>query len=317
MDRPPLLSLCVPTYNRPADIAALVSRVTPWLLQANLDLELCISDNASPSYDLGAILKPLLGCCKLRWLRQTANVGVDRNILSAVRMATGQYVLFLGDDDWINFPALAALMERMRREPPDAVFCNYWIGPAGRRAFPAYLVKTDRSLHSLSKVVPVLGERITFMSSLVLRRELLLDVFPRAEQYVGSLFMHLGLLMDALKHSQRVMYSAEPLVYADDHNASTYSVRKVFIDALGGLCSQLEATVSTSAMVRFRNSIFGYAFPHLSESERDWSDLSAAGFRTGLVRATLALSRIHPGIASHFLRSYRALFRLRQASTRF
>ncbi|MBR2838603.1 MAG: glycosyltransferase [Kiritimatiellae bacterium] len=98
----PVLSVCVPTYNRGAWLA---SRVREWLAAAPGGLEIVVSDNASSDGTadaLAAISDP-----RFLLVRNESNAGAFENQLRAIEAAHGRYVMQLMDKDEL-VPAGAA-----------------------------------------------------------------------------------------------------------------------------------------------------------------------------------------------------------------
>ena len=95
----PLLSICIPIYNR----AFFLDQTLGVFLQEkelfNNDVQLFISDNCSTE-DLWLICKKYqdLGL-NLQYHRNDENIGMDGNFTICFNKAIGKYVLLLGSDD--------------------------------------------------------------------------------------------------------------------------------------------------------------------------------------------------------------------------
>jgi glycosyltransferase involved in cell wall biosynthesis len=94
----PLLSICVPAYNRPRQLLELVRSVDC----APDDVEIVICEDRSPkqaeiraAVEAEAHRSPY----RIRYSENAENLGYDGNIRHLVETASGKYVLFLGDDD--------------------------------------------------------------------------------------------------------------------------------------------------------------------------------------------------------------------------
>ena len=105
----PVLSVCIPTYNRGEELAA---RIRTWLAVAEgNDLEIVVSDNASTDGTKAAFAA--LSDPRLVYCRNERNVGAFENQLRAFAAAHGTWLMQLTDKDEIIptalSPALAAL----------------------------------------------------------------------------------------------------------------------------------------------------------------------------------------------------------------
>ncbi len=95
----PLVTIGVPTYNR----ALLVRRaIDSALAQDHPQIEVIVSDNASADGTEQACRETARTNPRLRYVRQSSNVGAARNFEEVLQLATGDYFMWLGDDDWID-----------------------------------------------------------------------------------------------------------------------------------------------------------------------------------------------------------------------
>lgn len=109
----PVLSVCIPTYNRGAELAA---RVRTWLEAADCDgLEIVVSDNAST--DGTDRMFAALSDARLVYCRNEENVGAFENQLRAFAAAHGEWLMQLTDKDEIvpsAFPAARAVLRGLQ-----------------------------------------------------------------------------------------------------------------------------------------------------------------------------------------------------------
>lgn len=94
----PLLSICIPSYNRPAELARLLASIDcrPG------EIEVVVCEDCSPrgaeirsAVEDFARRSPYL----MRYFENTANLGYDGNLRRLVELASGRFVMFMGDDD--------------------------------------------------------------------------------------------------------------------------------------------------------------------------------------------------------------------------
>ncbi|MDB9760436.1 glycosyltransferase family 2 protein [Pelagibacteraceae bacterium] len=115
-----LLSICIPTYNRPD---SLVNCLNSLSLQKKKNFEVCISDNCSNT-NIKKIIKPFKKKLKIKYNRNNKNLGFALNLLKVTKMATGEFIWFLGDDDLLMPNAVNELYKLFEKNK----MCNfYWI----------------------------------------------------------------------------------------------------------------------------------------------------------------------------------------------
>lgn len=109
----PLLSICIATYNR-AEL--LDQTLTHLKAVCGDDVEIVISDNASPDDTQGVIAKHAVNFRHFQALRQEQNVGALLNFHAALVAATGRYMYPLSDDDEIHYDNLRQAVAIMEEE---------------------------------------------------------------------------------------------------------------------------------------------------------------------------------------------------------
>lgn len=72
-----LLSICIPTYNRPKHLLNCLNSLT---LQSYKNFEVCISDNASAS-NIKKLIKPFKKKLNIKFNRNKKNLGFALNLL--------------------------------------------------------------------------------------------------------------------------------------------------------------------------------------------------------------------------------------------
>lgn len=122
----PLLSICVPTYNRAPLLRVMLEALLPQVAAAGDAVELCLSDNASTD-QTPQVIRQAQALGPLRYSRNAENLGPIRNFHRlANEMARGDYVWILGDDDLVRPGAVARVLEALRANADlDAFYVNF------------------------------------------------------------------------------------------------------------------------------------------------------------------------------------------------
>ncbi len=114
----PVVSICTPTYNRPAYLHELLKSV---VAQTYRRWEMIVCDN-SESDDTAQMMRAVSDP-RIRYVKNERNLGMGGNTVKALRMATGIYFTFTPDDDvWspTNLEKKVAFLEA--NDDLDAVF---------------------------------------------------------------------------------------------------------------------------------------------------------------------------------------------------
>lgn len=117
----PRISVCVPAYNRPEVLPALLESI---LCQDYNRFEIVISEDASPARtEIRAIATRYAERYPgiIRYHENEKNLGYDGNLRQLVTLARGEYCLFMGNDDLLAPGALAAIAGAVARHPDVGV----------------------------------------------------------------------------------------------------------------------------------------------------------------------------------------------------
>lgn len=114
----PLLSVCIPTFNRAVFLRQAVESVFHALAPgARQRVEVVVSDNASTD-ETAQVAKELAATyATFRSTRQPENRGFDANYRSSILLARGRFAMTLGDDDWLEAGGVARILETLDAHP--------------------------------------------------------------------------------------------------------------------------------------------------------------------------------------------------------
>jgi abequosyltransferase len=241
----PLLSICIPTFNRAAFIGETLESIVQ---QAVPEIEVVVSDNASADNTAEIVESFRDRLPRLLYSRTDTNEGYAANFFRAARLATGEYAWLLGSDDVVR----PGLVDRALRELQsgaivyifDRIECDLHLapirvdlvlgGPGGDDDFtPAnrgsllHYMRRSRSIAAL----------FAFTSSVIFRRSTWEAVEIKRE-WLGCSFPHAIRLWDALLRQGTLKYVNESLVLArldnDTFNPdSKHTIRRLMMNYQG------------------------------------------------------------------------------------
>jgi glycosyltransferase involved in cell wall biosynthesis len=174
----PLLSLCIPTYNRGPFLGSLLDTIAATLPVGEQQIEILVSDNASADDTTSVVELAQAKLPQLRYLRNASNIGAVPNILSLMDASCGKYVWLFGDDDVFLPGGLAAVLAAVS-EDPDYIVLNFSLmnRDGSSRAIRRYhSIRGDRPLRSHDEVMALFGMSLGLIDSVVFRREKLFSI---------------------------------------------------------------------------------------------------------------------------------------------
>ncbi len=113
MDTKPLLSICIPTYNRDKILKLALEKLLPQINKYKDLIEIIISDNASTDNTQLIIEEFTKKFCDLNFVlfKHKENTGYFGNFKKCRELSKGKYFWLLSDDDHLNNSVLDLVME--------------------------------------------------------------------------------------------------------------------------------------------------------------------------------------------------------------
>jgi len=121
----PVLSICLITYNRVQFLESLLQRLVATGI-AGLSYEIVLCDNCSTDETMVVANRWAEQHPQIRYFRQQRNVGALNNLLTAYRLATGTYAIYLADDDLLIAEAVAEAVRYLDQHPDVVVAHAPW-----------------------------------------------------------------------------------------------------------------------------------------------------------------------------------------------
>ena len=127
-DREPLVTIGIPTYNREVLIRRAIESA---INQDYLNIEIIISDNNSTDSTLSVCQELCARDARIRYIRQPSNVGATRNFAEVLKQASGEYFMWLGDDDYVDLNYISTTLRALQHDPSVALasgLARYYCG---------------------------------------------------------------------------------------------------------------------------------------------------------------------------------------------
>lgn len=170
----PLISVCIPAYNRAALLPALLDSIVS---QAGVQYEIVICEDASPERErIRQVAEhySISNPGRISYHENAVNLGYDGNLRQLVKLARGDYVLFMGNDDLLAEGALSTVATTVRAHSNVGVVLRSYDSFIED---PGHPVQTFRYFDSESffpagaQTIVTFFRRCVFISGMVVRRE--------------------------------------------------------------------------------------------------------------------------------------------------
>lgn len=218
----PLLSLCIPTYNRAPFLDILLGRIagqTGELVNPE-NLELFVSDNCSDDNTPDVVKKYLQAGLPINYIRNESNLGMDGNFVQCFRKAKGKYIWLLGDDDFLKEGALNKILQSLNGGDYGLVHLDV----------VSKKIETPKEYTDSRQFISDVSYWITFISGNIVNSKYVPVV--DFEKYMGTFFTLMPLYMTAAFAEKKNLMIYEQMMdcSADSKRNGGYDFFEVFVN---------------------------------------------------------------------------------------
>jgi abequosyltransferase len=300
-----LLTVCIPAYNRASFLAPLLDSILSQNFE-NFDVLIC--EDGSP--ERAAIAGVVQGF-QLRYPRRiqyeqnTANLGYDGNIRRLVERASGQYCVFMGNDDLMCVGALEAIAASIQRQPDCGVvvrsYATFDVNPKQFKEVYRYF-PDEHVLPAGAQAIFTAYRRSVVIPGMVINRDAALAV--ATDRFDGTLLYQLYLVGMILAKRSVVFVpqiiamrrdgtppdfgnsAAEQGKFVPHDQTPDSSIH--FMQGMLSIAQHIEEATQLKVFETIRSDIGQYSYPILSiQSKRQLGVF----FKYGLALAKLGLWR--------------------------
>jgi abequosyltransferase len=224
----PLLTIAIPTWNRASYLEQNLAQLKSEMRGvAPAEVELLISDNHSTDSTSQVVENAQRAGLAIRYVRNAENLGWGRNFAQCYELASGTYLLLLGDDDLLTDGALRLLLDRLRGAEYGVVCLGAYGFDADFRAENPGGRGSEREFTDANEFLIGVGALATLISSCLVNKTLLTGVDCR--QYASGDLAFLPLVLRAALAAKRNLFLKKFLVASKRANSFSYEFSGVFV----------------------------------------------------------------------------------------
>ena len=203
----PLLSICIPTYNRANDFERMFKGVLPQLTN---EVEIVVRDDGT-SLDTKVAFDRIMQRQEFNHQYIKGNkIGLDAASIFLIEKAKGKFIWFFSDDDEMRPGAVAKILQLIKAHQDMAlIWVNYDFERLGRMA----ITRDDGFFKDGNEVLETVGVSIGYLTSLIFKRESALPALEHAKKYIaGFSFAFIVPILDIISSPGRFYFLRGPYI---------------------------------------------------------------------------------------------------------
>lgn len=231
MNRRPLLSILIPTYNRADCLEFNLKHLVSQLDEIPLDMvEVIVSDNCS-SDRTEEVFKNFSRYKGLKFLRAEKNIGAELNCLKLLHESGGQFVWIFGDDEVLCATGLSKVVSLLEKNKKIGLLHITQDGHTNLEEFNSERKHSDPSIEIFNNSAEFLEKvsyNLSFITSNIFNRELIQKSETPANFFIGSQLNQQGLYLQAALKADYNIYFTDRVFSQLLNNTGSYKLFEVF-----------------------------------------------------------------------------------------
>lgn len=202
----PLISICIPSYNRPKELSRLLESIDTSRIK---DVEIVICEDKAPlregvreevnNYTANAVYN-------VNYIENEQNCGYDKNLRNLINKAIGEYVLFMGDDDMFIPGRLDGFIEFVKNHRDCGyILRSYQNVYANGKVAEFKYFDSDKVFEASADTYISMFDKSVFISGFTIKREFAKEV--ESDKFDGSLLYQMYLLTEVCRKYPSAYYN--------------------------------------------------------------------------------------------------------------
>lgn len=222
----PLLSICIPTYNRAKLLKQCLDSIVCQFIDYEIyhQVEIVISDNNSQDNTTEVVKGYQKKYANIRYFKNKENVGSVVNTIKVTSYAKGEYIWIFSDDDLQYGYALNTILTIIKKNNPDALYCNIALYSRDMENFledNVMLLNEDVFLKSKKELFKFLEKKYflaidwftSYISGIVFSRRVINDNYRNIKKMDPKIYM----------------FPHIAFIYYNTHDYKIYAISKTII----------------------------------------------------------------------------------------
>jgi glycosyltransferase involved in cell wall biosynthesis len=205
----PVLSINIPTYNRPKEFERMLAGLLP---QLTAETEIVVRDDSS-NLESKEMFERLVGPTGIRYQYfKGEKIGLDAAAIFMLEKSEGTFIWTLSDDDVLLEGAISEVLRLIKsNDRLNLIWANYDTEAAGL----AIKNRASGYFKDKNEALEVIGPNIGLISTQIYRRKIGIRGIPAAKKYLrGSSFVSTCIYLSVMAGDGESYFLAGPYLYA-------------------------------------------------------------------------------------------------------
>lgn len=225
MNKQPLLSICIPTWNRSKLLSISLKSFSEQLSSIDVaEIEIFVSDNCSDDDTPQVVQSFIEQGLPITYNRNPENIGAAKNFIKCMQWASGKYIWLLGDDDILKKGALAYLLPILKNNDFGTVHIR---GGEKKKKVPEKQI-----FDNVETFFCTMSFMVTFMSGCIFLKDAV-PLVKDLEKYIPTHLLQVPVyITSSLSRRQNIIVWKSLLESGlDSSNNGGYNFYQVFVES--------------------------------------------------------------------------------------
>ena len=227
----PILSICIPTFNRAANLRLLLETLANELKEIQDKVNVIISNNASVDNTVSEVQHFINSFPTTCAIHQVKNLGPDENFAICVEKVQTRYFWMISDDDLPKKGVLLRIIKLLESEDTDLLYLNSeWVPKIANANDGEAINALIRKIYSRLDFTREVNVWVTFISGMIINLARLRELHPgiNIRRFTGTNLIQLGWILPLLMTGNRFHIVQQRCVLATSGNTGGYKLFTVF-----------------------------------------------------------------------------------------
>ena len=225
-----LLTISIPTYNRPHYLEICLNKLEQAILNIDTSLhelvQINIFDNSENSWTLDLINSKKSSHLNLIYKKNIKNIGSDNNIAQCYMKSNTNYIMILGDDDFVTADFFQKLLPILKENIHDLIFLKAFGLTFNANEINKKIATTIINYKSKYETLLDRNIHLGFISSTIFKRELY--TLEDIENGLGTNLVQVNLCLKVIYNNTNFIFLKNNLIASTRNNTGGYNPFQIF-----------------------------------------------------------------------------------------